>query len=171
MKDLRRTTADILALRALTLEMGQAAIDWGWAMIDGEKFSDGVFALTGLQPPYYWSEINDLVDQIAREQGLRVPGGQDEATLWLAHGHLEDVLASGGEDFYALKLVSRLWFDHETPDLLEFYTLKHAIRGAEANGVQGHVPGLTAGNWKAVLCDRVRAWLATHPAPEPFGDG
>lgn len=166
--DLRRQTADILALRFLTIEMSQPAMDWGWAMVDGERFSDGVWALTALTPPYHWSEINDLVGKIAREQGLTGPQSQDEATGWLAYGHLEDILAAGGEDFYALKLVSRLWFDHETDDLHIFYQLKHAIREVEANGEQGHVPGLTRGNWKTVLCDTCRDWLASHDRPEPF---
>jgi hypothetical protein len=169
--DLRRKTADILALRYLTIEMAQQAIDWGWAMVDGERYSDGIWALTALQPPYYWSEIVDLVGQISREQGLVAPQSQDEATVWLAHGHIEDIVASGGEDFYSLKLVSRLWFDHETPDLLIFYQLKHAIREVEANGEQGHVAGLTRDNWKAMLVDICAGWLADHPRPDPFGDG
>ncbi len=169
--DLRRQTADILALQHLTIEMAEPAMEWGWAMVDGEHFSDGIWALTALQPPYYWSEISDLVRQIAREQGLVTPQSQDEATQWLAYGHLEDVVASGGEDFYSLKLVSRLWFDHETPDLLVFNTLKHAIREVEANGTQGHIEGLTQENWKTMLCDIARAWLAAHERPDPFGQG
>jgi len=169
-KDLRRQTADILALHHLTIEMAEPAVAWAWAMVDGERYSDGIWALTALQPPFYWSEISDLVAQIAREQGLRAPRSQDEATEWLAYGHLSDVLASGGEDFHSLKLVSRLWFDHETPSLRIFYQLKHAIREVEANGTQGHVEGLTADNWKTVLCDTARAWLASHPRPDPFGD-
>ena len=170
MKDLRRKTADILALKALTIEMADQAVAWGWAMVDGERFSDGIWALTALQPPYYWSEISDLVGQIAREQRLRVPTSQDEATEWLAHGHVSDILASGGEDFASLKLVSRLWFDHETPSLLGFYQLKHAIREVEAEGTQGHVEGLTGENWTAMLCDTCRDWLAAHPRPDPFGE-
>jgi len=166
--DLRRQTTDILALRALTIEMTEPALAWGWAMVDGEKYSDGIWALTALQPPYYWSEINDLVAKIAREQGLATPETQDEATQWLAYGHLQDILAAGGEDFYALKLVSRLWFDHETPDLHIFYKLKHAIREVEANGTQGHVEGLTQENWREVLCDIARGWIADHPHPDPF---
>ncbi len=169
-KDLRRQTADILALRALTLELAEPAMVWGWAMIDAEKFSDGVFALTTLKPPYYWSEVNELIDQIAKEQALIRPEGQDAATQWLAYGHLQDIIASGGEDFYALKLVSRLWFDHETPDLLIFNQLKHAIREVEATGAQGHVEGLTRENWKTMLIDTAQSWLEAHPRPEPFGE-
>lgn len=167
--DLRRQTADILALKFLTIEMAEPAMQWGWAMVDGERYSDGIWALTALTPPYHWSEILDLVGKIAREQHLVEPQSQDEATQWLAYGHLEDILAAGGEDFYALKLVSRLWFDHETPDLHIFYKLKHAIREAEANDTQGHVEGLTRDNWKQLLCDTARDWLAAHPRPEPFG--
>lgn len=166
--DLTRQTADILALKYLTIEMAPQAVAWGWAMVDGEKYSDGIWALTALQPPYFWSEIVDLVSQIAREQGLREPKSQDEATIWLAHGHVGDILASGGEDFHALKLTSRLWFDHETPELRIFYDLKHAIREVEAQGTQGHVEGLTAANWKAKLCEICASWLAAHPAPDPF---
>ena len=170
-KDLRRQTADILALHALTIEMAEPAVAWGWAMVDGERYSDGIWALTALQPPFYWSEISDLVRQIAREQDLVTPESQDEATQWLAYGHIEDVLASGGADFHSLKLVSRLWFDHETPDLHIFYKLKHAIREVEANGTQGHIEGLTAENWKTVLLKTCREWLAAHPRPDPFGEG
>ncbi len=170
MPDLRRQTADILALHALTIEMAVPAVAWGWAMVDGERYSDGIWALTALTPPYHWSEVSDLVAQIAREQGLVVPGTQDEATEWLAYGHLEDILASGGEDFYALKLVSRLWFDHETPDLHIFYKLKHAIREVEATGAQGHVEGLTRDNWKVVLLRICRDWLDAHNRPDPFGE-
>lgn len=169
--DLRRKTADILALKYLTIEMAEPAMEWGWAMVDGEKYSDGIWALTALQPPYFWSEIVDLVSQIAREQGLAEPQSQDEATEWLADGHIEDIVASGGEDFYSLKLVSRLWFDHETPSLLIFNQLKHAIREVEANGTQGHVEGLTADNWKTRLVDICRDWLAAHERPDPFGAG
>jgi len=169
-KDLRRQTADILALRHLTIEMAEPAMAWGWAMVDGERYSDGIWALTALKPPYFWSEISDLVGQIAREQGLATPASQDEATQWLAYGHLEDVLASGGTDFQSLKLVSRLWFDHETPDLHIFYQLKHAIREVEAEGAQLHVEGLTAENWQAMLCDIARDWLAAHARPDPFGE-
>jgi len=150
MPDLRRQTADILALNALTIEMADRAVAWGWAMVDGERYSDGIWALTGLTPPHHWSEISDLVAQIAREQGLRSPSSQGEATRWLAYGHLEDIVASAGEDFASLKLVSRLWFDHETPDLNIFYQLKHAVRAVEAEGVQGHVEGVTRENWPAV---------------------
>ncbi|MEZ5769644.1 MAG: hypothetical protein R3D80_19830 [Paracoccaceae bacterium] len=109
--------------------------------------------------------------QIAREQGLVVPGSQDEATRWLAWGHLEDIIAAEGEDFTSLKLVSRLWFDHETPDLHIFYKLKHAIREVEATGEQGHVDGLTQENWKEVLIRTCRDWLAAHDRPDPFGEG
>lgn len=168
--DLRRKTADILALKFLTIEMAEQAVAWGWAMVDGEKFSDGIWALTALQPPYFWSEVLDLVGQIAREQNLATPRSQDEATAWLAYGHVADIVASGGEDFHSLKLVSRLWFDHETPDLLVFYQLKHAIREVEANGTQGHVEGLTAENWKAVLIKICEDWLAAHERPDPFGE-
>ncbi|OIP83640.1 MAG: hypothetical protein AUK37_06960 [Rhodobacterales bacterium CG2_30_65_12] len=167
--DLRRQTADILALKYLTIEMAEPAMAWGWALVDGEKYSDGIWALTALQPPYYWSEIVDLVSQIAREQGLAEPQSQDEATAWLAYGHLDDIVASGGEDFHALKLVSRLWFDHETPSLLVFNTLKHAIREVEASGTQGHMEGLTQDNWKTMLVDTCRSWLAAHTRPDPFG--
>lgn len=169
-QDLRRKTADVLALRALTIEMAEQAVAWGWAMVDGEKYSDGIWALTALQPPYYWSEIVDLVGQIAREQGLAEPRDQDEATIWLAYGHVEDIVASEGEDFQSLKLVSRLWFDHETPDLLIFYQLKHAIREVEADGVQGHVEGLTGENWKAMLVEICKTWLAGHRRPDPFDE-
>lgn len=169
-KDLRHQTADILALKYLTIEMAEPAMEWGWAMVDGEKFSDGVWALTALQTPYYWSEILDLVGQIAREQGLKEPQSQDEATNWLAYGHIEDIIASGGEDFHSVKLVSRLWFDHETPDLLIFYQLKHAIREVEANGTQGHVEGLTEENWKEVLVKICQDWLDAHDRPDPFGE-
>ena len=78
--DLRRKTTDILALHALTIEMAEPAVAWGWAMVDGERYSDGIWALTALTPPYHWSEISDLVGQIAREQGLHGPSTQDEAT-------------------------------------------------------------------------------------------
>jgi hypothetical protein len=169
-KDLRRKTADILALKYLTIEMAEPAMDWGWAMVDGEKYSDGIWALTALTPPYHWSEMVDLVSQIVREQGLSEPQSQDEATEWLAYGHIEDIIASGGEDFYSLKLVSRLWFDHETPSLLVFYQLKHAIREVEANGTQGHVEGLTRENWKTKLIEICQDWLATHKRPDPFGE-
>ena len=168
--DLRRKTADILALKALTIEMADPAIAWGWAMVDGERYSDGIWALTALTPPYHWSEMVDLVDQIVREQGLAEPRNQDEATRWLAFGHVEDIVAAGGEDFTSLKLVSRLWFDHETEDLRIFYDLKHAIREVEANGVQGHVAGLTRENWKARLVEICSDWLAAHDRPDPFGE-
>ena len=168
--DLRRQTTDILALHALTIEMAEPAVAWGWAMVDGERFSDGIWALTALTPPYHWSEISDLVGQIAREQGLHGPSSQDEATRWLAWGHLEDIIASNGEDFASLKLVSRLWFDHETPDLHIFYQLKHAIREVEATGAQGHVEGLTKANWREVLVTRCADWLAGHSRPDPFGE-
>lgn len=168
MSDLRRQTADVLALHALTIEMAEPALAWGWAMVDAERYSDGIWALTALTPPYHWSEVSDLVAQIAREQGLRRPESQDEATHWLAWGHLEDIVAAGGEDFASLKLVSRLWFDHETPDLHVFYRLKHAIREVEATGVQGHVDGLTRDNWRSVLIAACTDWLARHPRPDPF---
>lgn len=169
MPDLRRQTADILALQALTIEMAAPAVTWGWAMVDGERFSDGIWALTALTPPFHWSEVSDLVAQIAREQGLAAPRSQGEATRWLARGHIEDIVAAEGEDFTSLKLVSRLWFDHETPDLHAFYKLKHAIREVEATGEQGHVEGLTRENWKAVLLATCHDWLAAHPRPDPFG--
>ena len=168
--DLRRQTADILALKYLTIEMADPAMAWGWAMVDGGKYSDGIWALTALTPPYHWSELVDLVNQIAHEQGLHEPEAQDEATEWLAYGHLEDVVTSGGEDFHSLKLVSRLWFDHETPSLLIFNTFKHAIREVEAAGTQGHVEGLTQENWKAMLVDISKGWLAQHKRPDPFGE-
>ncbi len=168
--DLRRKTADILALHALTIEMAEPAVAWGWAMVDGERYSDGIWALTALAPPYHWSEISDLVGQIAREQGLRTPSTQDEATRWLAWGHLEDIIASNGEDFASLKLVSRLWFDHETPDLRIFYQLKHAIRDVEATGRQGHVEGITQANWKPMLVAFCKDWRARHERPDPFGE-
>ena len=168
--DLRRQTADILALKFLTIEMAEPAMAWGWAMVDGARYSDGIWALTALTPPYHWSEMVDLVGQIVREQGLTEPTSQDEATEWLARGHLEDIVASGGEDFQSLKLVSRLWFDHATPDLHIFYQLKHAIREVEATGTQGHVEGLTAGNWKPTLVDICADWLAAHQRPDPFGE-
>ncbi len=168
MQSLRRQTADILALHYLTIDMAEQAVAWGWAMVDAERYSDGIWALTALTAPFHWSEASDLVAQIAREQGLTRPETQDAATEWLAHGHLEDILASGGDDFASLKLVSRLWFDHETPSLLVFYQLKHAIREVEAQGVQGHVEGLTRDNWKEMLCSTARDWLAAHPAPQPF---
>ena len=170
-RDLRRQTADILALNALTIEMAEPAVAWGWAMVDGERYSDGIWALTALTPPYHWSEISDLVGQIAREQRLHTPSTQDEATRRLAWGHLEDIIAANGEDFASLKLVSRLWFDHETPDLHIFYTLKHAIREVEATGTQGHVEGLNRANWKAELVAACQGWLADHPRPDPFGEG
>lgn len=169
-KDLRRQTTDILALKALTIEMAEPAMAWGWAMVDAERYSDGIWALTALTPPYHWSEMVDLVGRIVREQGLQEPTSQDEATTWLAWGHIEDIIASGGEDFASLKLVSRLWFDHETPDLLIFYQLKHAIREVEANGIQGHVEGLTQANWKAMLVDTCTGWLAAHSHPDPLGE-
>lgn len=170
MTDLRRQTADILALNALTIEMAAPAVAWGWAMVDGEHYSDGIWALTALTPPYHWSEISDLVSQIAREQGLVAPRTQDEATRWLAWGHLEDIVAANGDDFASLKLVSRLWFDHETPDLHPFYALKHAIREVEAEGTQGHVTGLTRENWRAMLVETCKDWLSSHTRPDPFGD-
>jgi hypothetical protein len=168
--DLRRTTTDILALKFLTIEMAEPAVAWAWSMVDGERYSDGIWAMTALQPPFYWSEIVDLVSQVVREQGLTQPHSQNEATEWLAYGHIEDIVAAGGEDFYSLKLVSRLWFDHETPDLHIFYKLKHAIREVEANGAQGHVEGLTGDNWKTVLIDICKDWLASHKRPDPFGE-
>ena len=171
MPDLRRQTTDILALQALTIEMAAPAVAWGWAMVDGERYSDGIWALTALTPPYHWSEVSDLVAQIAREQGLVAPASHDEATRWLVWGHVEDIIAAEGEDFTSLKLVSRLWFDHETPDLHIFYKLKHAIREVEATGAQGHVDGLTAANWKEVLLGTCRDWLAEHHRPDPFGEG
>jgi len=170
-RDLRRQTTDILALHALTIEMAVPAVAWGWAMVDGERYSDGIWALTALTPPFHWSEISDLVAQIVREQGLVAPRSQGEATRWLARGHLEDIVASGGADFGALKLVSRLWFDHETPDLHIFYKLKHAVREVEATGAQGHVEGLTRETWKAVLVETCAGWLAGHDRPDPFGEG
>ncbi len=170
MPDLRRQTADILALHALTIEMAAPAVAWGWAMVDGERYSDGIWALTALTPPFHWSEISDLVAQIVREQGLVAPRSQGEATRWLAWGHLEDIIASGGDDFASLKLVSRLWFDHETPDLHIFYSLKHAVREVEATGEQGHVDGVTRENWKAVLVETCAGWLAAHPRPDPFAE-
>jgi len=169
--DLRRKTTDILALHALTIEMAAPAVAWAWAMVDGEHFSDGIWALTALTPPYHWSEIADLVARIAREQGLERPRSQDEATRWLAWGHLEDITASQGEDFASLKLVSRLWFDHETPDLRIFYRLKHAIREVEATGAQGHVEGLTEANWRPILVKACADWLSGHQRPDPFGEG
>ena len=170
MADLRRQTTDILALNALTIEMAAPAVAWGWAMVDNERYSDGIWALTALTPPFHWSEIADLVAQIVREQGLVAPRSQDEATRWLAWGHLEDIVASGGEDFAALKLVSRLWFDHETADLHIFYQLKHAIREVEATGAQGHVAGLTRDNRRSVLVQTCTDWLARHDRPDPFGE-
>ncbi|PID36727.1 MAG: hypothetical protein CR993_03620 [Rhodobacterales bacterium] len=161
-------TRDLLALRALTLECAKEAVAWGWALIDAEHYPDGAFALTALSAPYHWSEINALVDQTTRELGLLTPADQAEATRWLAHGHLSDIVASGGEDFASLKLVSRLWFDHETPDLHIFYQLKHAIREVEAAGEQAHVAGLTRANRREMLVAEAERWLAAHPVPDPF---
>jgi len=170
MTDLRRQTADILALNALTIEMAEPAVAWGWAMVDAERYSDGIWALTALTPPFHWSEISDLVARIVREQGLAAPTTQDEATRWLAWGHLEDIVAAEGADFTSLKRVSRLWFDHETPDLHVFYQLKHAIREVEATGRQGHVEGLTRENWKTLLVETCENWLAHHARPDPFAN-
>lgn len=165
---LSRKTADVLALRALNLDMAEQAIAWGWALLDAEIMSDGVFALTALRPPVHWGDANDLVDQITVELSLAQPADEAQATRWLAHGHLSGILAAGGDDFDALKRVSRLYFDHDTPDLYPFYLLKHAIREVERDGFQHHWQGLTQQNWREILCDTIRHWQSRNPAPAPF---
>ena len=81
MPDLRRQTTDILALHALTIEMATPAVAWGWAMVDGERYSDGIWALTALTPPYHWSEVSDLV--AGREATVRVVGAPSGARVVL----------------------------------------------------------------------------------------
>lgn len=166
---LSRETAEILAKRRLNFEMSEPAIAWGWALIDTVidtgADSDALYALTALTPPVHWADLNALVDQVARDLDLPQPEDEAAATRWLAHGHLVDIVAAGGDDFTALKKVSRLWFDHNTPDLEVFYRLKHAIREVEVSGQQGHVPGLTQSNWREVLTAAAQGWLARHPLP------
>ncbi|UWP94655.1 hypothetical protein K3X48_10555 [Aliiroseovarius crassostreae] len=160
-----RRTAEVLAKRQLNFEMSTEGLDWGWAMIDAEAESDALYALTALTPPLHWGELNRLIDQIARDLELPQPRNDQDATRWLAHGHLSDIALANGDDFAALKKVSRLWFDQETPDLAPFYRLKHAIREVETTGQQGHVPGLTQENWKEQLADAAQKWLTRHPLP------
>ncbi|WP_424942258.1 hypothetical protein [Aliiroseovarius crassostreae] len=160
-----RQTAEILAKRVLNFEMSTEAIPWGWALMDARRESDALYALTALTPPVHWAELNGLIDQIARDFAWPLPEGEAAATRWLAHGHLSDVVATNGDDFSALKKVSRLWFDHETPDLEVFYRLKHAIREVELTGQQRHVPGLTRENWSERLTAAAQDWLTSHPLP------
>lgn len=162
---LKRQTIEVLAHRGLNLQMARQAIAWGWALIDEGLTSDAVFVLTAQTPEVHWGELNSLVDRVAAELSLARPADEATATRWLAALHLRDILAAGGDDFTALKKVSRLWFDHQTPDLHRFYRLKHAIREVETSGTQGHWPGLTRDNWRTILSDEAARWLAAYPLP------
>lgn len=162
-------TRDVLALRGLNMEVAQRAVDWSWALIDADRATDAAFMLCGLTPPFSWPEVNKLIDEAAREMGLPQPADQTEAAHWLAAGHLQDIIESHGEDFRSLKLASRLWFDHQSSDLRDFYALKHEVRavlGGEAPG--NHYPGVTPENWEDVVTRVATTWLAAHPIPDPF---
>ena len=93
---------------------------------------------------------------------------QSDAIYVLAALHVAEILAAKGDDFAALKRLSRLWFDHEVDALKGFYLLKHAIRDVERHGTQPHWSGLTQDNWRGLLCDHCLAWQKNHPHPNSF---
>lgn len=166
--DLARDTRDLMALRALNMEMGARAVDWAWALIGADRGGDGLFGLAGQTAPFQWPEINRDFDAATRQMGLTGPADTPTAVRWLAHGHLSDLVANGPDDFRSLKLVSRLWFDHKLPDLERFYLLKHAIREVEATGTQRIWDGLTRDTWRGIVIDLARGWLKTHLVPDPL---
>ncbi len=132
--------------------------------------SGALYTLSSLPSPAHWGELSDLIRDVARDLHLFLPGDPATATRWLAWVHLSDVLAAGGDDFDALKKVSRLWFDHETPDLHRFYLFKHAIREVMRDGQQAHVPGLTRESWRDDLVLAITDWKKETRAPDLFPD-
>ncbi|MCK0172027.1 hypothetical protein MWU53_13245 [Aliiroseovarius sp. S1123] len=128
--------------------------------------SGALYTLADLPSPAHWGELSDLIRDAVRNLCLSTPDTPDSATRWLARMHLGDILAARGDDFDALKKVSRLWFDHETPDLHQFYLFKHAIRDVTRDGQQAHIPGLTRDSWQGDLVAAINEWMEQTPAPD-----
>lgn len=132
--------------------------------------SGALYALSSLPSPAHWGELSDLIQDAARDLRLHTPGTSAIATRWLAWVHLNEILTADGDDFDALKKVSRLWFDHETPDLHRFYLFKHAIRDVMRDGQQSHISGLTHKSWRSELVVAISHWMKETPAPDLFPD-
>lgn len=177
-----RATLLLLGRWALNFDVDGTAQDWANAILlwaagveaDGQHHnvaaraieSGALYTLADLPSPAHWGEISDLIRDAARDLRLPTPDNQDNATRWLARVHLEDILAAKGDDFDALKKVSRLWFDHQTPDLHQFYLFKHAIRDVMRDGQQPHIPGLTRDSWRDDLVVAIHKWMDEVPAPK-----
>ncbi|NDW53949.1 hypothetical protein [Aliiroseovarius sp. PrR006] len=128
--------------------------------------SGALYTLADLPSPAHWGEISDLIRDAVRDVHLSTPDSPDSATRWLARVHLMDILAAEGDGFDALKKVSRLWFDHGTPDLHQFYLFKHAIRDVMRDGKQTHIPGLTRDSWQGDLIAAINEWMEQTQAPQ-----
>lgn len=177
-----RATLLLLGRWALNFDVDGAAQDWAdqvlsWAaeIEAGDSHqevaaraieSGALYTLASLPSPAHWGELSDLIRDAARDLQLSTPNGPDSATRWLARVHLGDILAAGGDDFDALKKVSRLWFDHKSPDLHQFYLFKHAIRDVMQDGQQAHIPGLTRDSWQGDLIVAIDDWMEQTPAPD-----
>ena len=169
---LQLRTVELLARAGLGLDLdGRVQV---WAdhvmdqMSDWPRQSDAIYVLAALPSPVHWSEVEKLLSQAAAELKMLRPKGEAESAIWLAGLHVAEILAAKGDDFAALKRLSRLWFDHEVDALKGFYLLKHAIRDVERHGTQPHWSGLTQDNWRGLLCDHCLAWQRNHPHPNPF---
>ena len=181
-----RATLLLLGRWALNFDLDGQAQDWAdqvlsWAATveAGAPFQDvaaraiesgALYTLSSLPSPAHWGELSDLIREAVRDLHLSTPDTPDSAARWLARVHLGDVLAAEGDDFDALKKVSRLWFDHGTPDLHQFYLFKHAIRDVMRDGQQSHIPGLTRGSWQGDLVQTITRWMQETQAPNQISD-
>ncbi|MCK0126543.1 hypothetical protein MWU76_19285 [Gelidibacter sp. F2691] len=169
---LRLATVELLARAGLGLELDGRVQVWADQvmdqMSDWPRQSDAIYVLEALPSPVHWGEVDQLLAQATTDLKLQRPKDEAESAIWLAGLHVAEILAAKGDDFTALKKLSRLWFDHEVDALKGFYLLKHAIRDVERHGTQPHWPGLTQENWRDLLCEHCVAWQKDHPSHNPF---
>jgi hypothetical protein len=163
------STEMLLAKRCLNERLGKEMADWATAQLELGRDGKYLRQLAGILGNESPSELNELFDRCAREQGLRPPKPEFVVILY-AQELCRRFKRAMIDKTYLLQRLSALCVRHDMRrELLAFYLLDRALDAWRFHEPSHYYRGLTWENFDQALLDEIEKLMALPVEYEPLG--
>ena len=160
-----RSTAEILALRALGASVDQRFVDWAVAQLEAGRDSPHLPVLAGEIAPFNYFEMSQLLDTVLRELGLELPRDDDSALRSYARERVLAAVAGSVSVSTVLSELAQLCIEFDYPrPLYDFYLLHWAKSDLQEQEVQWYWPDADRENIDSIISSHFETWLKENGA-------
>jgi len=152
------STAEILALRLLRRTIDKKFVDWAYEMLLAGFETESLLMLAGETEPYYYFEIEKLVDNALQELGLSWDDREVVILNYVCY-LVKGALAGTYNISKTLSMLQHLYLELDYDKLLlDFYLLYHAKDEANDLGTQWYWPDVDRDTIDEVILSYFKNW-------------